>query len=419
MKYTLINCYSDNNRGDLAIILATLKLIREHDPDASITGISTYNATDPCYASEHHLLSQQMPVFPALFGVVNVGSSRSLPLKLLRFALDTLRLVLTLAAPRGLQKLVHKLFYSKREQESIRQIEQADYIVSKGGSFICSDPDLRSRIALVRLLYIFLLCIKLGKPPVILCQSIGPYYGPFTRRLTNYVLRHSASVVLREDICTERYPYIELPKVNSVATDIAFFADALPAPGDVPFVTDRLRVGMTIKHVAPAQAAQYRTMFIDAIEHCVNVHGAHVYIFPHVTIEDDIGNAFDIYKGLSDKTKLSVTIFSREYHALQLKAIYREMDVFVGTRLHSTIFALSENVPAVCVTYHGTKALGVFNTLGLRDFVVTDYDSRAICDKIDRLVANRRAIKDELTSTLARKKREVMATLALTMPVAA
>jgi colanic acid/amylovoran biosynthesis protein len=136
-----------------------------------------------------------------------------------------------------------------------------------------------------------------------------------------------------------------------------------------------------------------------------------------VTIEDDIGNAFDIYKGLPDEIKRSVTIFSNEYHALELKAIYRSMDVFVGTRLHSTIFALSENVPAVCVTYHGTKALGVFKTLGLEEFVITDYDSAAICQKIDRLIAERSSIKTRLTAVLAAKRDQLMDMLAQTIPV--
>ena len=51
MRYTLINCYSDNNKGDLGIILATIDLLKEHDSSADIVGISTYNYSDPNY---HH-----------------------------------------------------------------------------------------------------------------------------------------------------------------------------------------------------------------------------------------------------------------------------------------------------------------------------------------------------------------------------
>lgn len=413
MKYTLINCYSDNNRGDLAIILATIQLIKEHDKEAEISGVSTYNSTDPWYASEHKLLGEHIHVFPALFGVVNFGSSRALALKLLRFGFDTLRIALSLVLPRRLVSLL----YSGAERSSIRQILEADYVISKGGSFICSERDLRSQIALIRLLYIFLLSIKLGKPPIVLCQSIGPYYGWFTRILTNYVLKHCAAVILREDVCTEQYGYIKLPLFNRVSTDIAFFANALNAPTDLVFASDRLRVGMTIKHVDREQAEQYRDMFVAAIEHCVHTHNACVYVFPHVTIENDIGNSFEIYKRLSDKTKSYVVVLSNDYHALQLKAIYKSMDIFVGTRLHSTIFAVSENVPAICVTYHGTKALGVFKTLGLQEFVMTEYDSVSLNQKIDRLVSQRKDIRDGIPHILKQRKLELMKILKAIMPL--
>lgn len=400
MKYTLINCYSDNNRGDLAIILATIQLIKEHDKEAEISGVSTYNSTDPWYASEHKLLGEHIHVFPALFGVVNFGSSRALALKLLRFGFDTLRIALSLVLPRRLVSLL----YSAAERSSIRQILEADYVISKGGSFICSERDLRSQIALIRLLYIFLLSIKLGKPPIVLCQSIGPYYGWFTRILTNYVLKHCAAVILREDVCTEQYGYIKLPLFNRVSTDIAFFANALNAPTDLVFASDRLRVGMTIKHVDREQAEQYRDMFVAAIEHCVHTHNACVYVFPHVTIENDIDNAFQVYRKLADKTKPFVVLLSNKYHALQLKAIYKEMDIFIGTRLHSTIFALSENVPAVCVTYHGTKALGVFKTLDLMEMVITNYNNEALILKLDKLIEDRFNIKKRLIDVLSQHR---------------
>jgi colanic acid/amylovoran biosynthesis protein len=412
MKYALINCYSDNNRGDLAIILATIQLIREHDKNAEISGISTYNSTDPCYESEHKLLGEHIRVFPSLFGVVNVGTSRALPLKLLRFGFDTLRIALCMVLPRGLISLL----FSDAENSSIRQLLEADYVVSKGGSFICSERDLRSQIALIRVLYIFLLSIKLGKPPIVLCQSVGPYYGWLTRLLTNHVLKRCAAVILREDVCTEQYGYIELPEFNQVATDIAFFADAHSAPTDLPFAFDRLRVGMTMKHVNPEQSEQYRDMFVAAIKHCVNHHNARVYIFPHVTIEDDIGNAFEIYKRLPDKIKPYVVLLSNDYHALQLKAIYKSMDVFVGTRLHSTIFALSEHVPAICVTYHGTKAFGVFKTLGLEEFVMTKYDAVLFCEKIDRLVSERKEISERIAHILTQRKFELMRIFKAIMP---
>ena len=112
-----------------------------------------------------------------------------------------------------------------------------------------------------------------------------------------------------------------------------------------------------------------------------------------------------------------MVVLSNDYHALQLKAIYKSMDIFVGTRLHSTIFAVSENVPAICVTYHGTKALGVFKTLGLQEFVMTEYDSVSLNQKIDRLVSQRKDIRDGIPHILKQRKLELMKILKAIMPL--
>jgi colanic acid/amylovoran biosynthesis protein len=404
MKYTLINCYSDNNRGDLAIIIATIQLLMEHDPNADISGISTYNATDPLYSSEHHILKQYIPIFPSIYGVVNVGTSHATLLKIARFFYDTVRILISLILPK---KFV-KILYTRNERATIDELCNSDYVISKGGSFICSEKNIRSRIALIRLLYIFLLCIKLGKPPFIICQSIGPYTGFITRLLTNFVLTKCSAVVLREDVCTEQYEYIKLPDQQYISTDIAFFANNIELPAELVIPRNKISIGMTIKNVESSQNEDYIVMLADTIQYCVKKHDADIYIFPHVTIDNDIDNSIEVYKRLPDTIKKRVVIFSDNYHALQLKHIYQKMTFFIGTRLHSTIFSLSENVPSICITYHGTKALGVFKTLGLDEYVIVNYSSSELINTVDNMIENKLKIKNQLKYTLSSKKNELM-----------
>jgi len=402
-QYTLINCYSDNNRGDLAIIVSTINLIQEFDSNAEISGISTYNSSDPWYESEHKILKKYMHVFPSIYGVVNFGRRHSTILKIIRFFYDSLRMLASILLPRNMVKYL----YSKSEVSSIKQILNSDYIVSKGGSFICSGDDIRSQIALIRLLYIFILCIKLNKPPIILCQSIGPYSGWLVQKLTNYVLTHCSAVVLREDVCIEKYTYIKLPDKVFLSTDIAFFAKSIDLPLDINFSEERFRIGMTIKHVDIDQSEDYLNMFVMAIEYCIQHYDAKIYVFPHVTIDNDIDNSFEVYKRLSDQSKQSIVLLSDSYNALHLKSIYKNMDVFIGTRLHSTIFAISEDVPSICVTYHGTKALGVFKTIKMQNYVITDYDSEKLIELIVKLINNKVILKKRLSVELHKKRKEL------------
>jgi len=404
MKYALINCYSDNNRGDLAIIIATIKLLKEHDQSADIAGVSTYNVSDPLYSSEHKILNNYIPVLPSIYGVVNMGKSHSTLLKIIRFFYETIRIFISLLLP----KKIVKVMYTSKERTSIDLICNSDYVISKGGSFICSDHSIRSQIALIRLLYIFILCIKLGKPPLILCQSIGPYSGYITRFLTNFVLTRCSAVVLREDVCTDSYDYIKLPNIKYVSTDIAFFAENIELSTDLKISPDCMCIGITIKNVESNLNEDYINMFVDTIKYCVSKYGAKIYIFPHVTIDNDIDNSFEVYKRLPDSVKQHVVVFSDDYHALHLKTIYKEMTFFIGTRLHSTIFSLSENVPSICITYHGTKALGVFKTLGMEEYVLIRYSGSELISVFEKLIENNLKIKDDLKITLSAKRSDLM-----------
>ena len=51
MKIVLIHCYSDNNKGDLGIILATIQLLRAATPSVTITAVSTFEEKDPYFTS--------------------------------------------------------------------------------------------------------------------------------------------------------------------------------------------------------------------------------------------------------------------------------------------------------------------------------------------------------------------------------
>ena len=99
MKYTLINCYADHNKGDLGIILATIGLITTVDRSADIVAISTFNKSDPLFETEHRLLRQEVAVLPAVFGELNIYDFKTLPAKVVRLAFDFMRLIIYCLTP--------------------------------------------------------------------------------------------------------------------------------------------------------------------------------------------------------------------------------------------------------------------------------------------------------------------------------
>ena len=61
----------------------------------------------------------------------------------------------------------------------------------------------------------------------------------------------------------------------------------------------------------------------------------------------------------------------------ELQTAYGQMDLFVGTRLHSNIFALTAGTPVIAIAYY-YKTYGIMQMLGLSEWVL---DIRTIADQ--------------------------------------
>ncbi len=398
MKYALINCYSDYNKGDLGIILSTVKFIRENDADANIVGVSTYNYSDPQFFTDHTLLKKELPVYPSIFGELNIGKNKSSIAKLVRFVFDSIRLLLFMVFP-------SKRLLSDKERETYEVLKEADYIISKGGSFICDENDIRVKISLLRLLYIFILSIRACKKSklIVLCQSLGPVYGKLGRVLVNYVLKHCHYIVLREDTCIQQYPYLKVPADRKIVfNDIAFFLD-----GDWDNRIDKkllfsgeFKVGITIKTVSLDKQQEYREMMKRAIEYLVSKYNAAIYIFPHVTVDDDLQASFEVYKLIDDKQKENIHILTNNYSSRELKSFYGMMDFMISTRLHSAIFAIGEGVPAINIAYHGTKSQGIYANMHLSNLMIDSYSSEKLICLIDDVVLNKTSYKRTISERM-------------------
>jgi colanic acid/amylovoran biosynthesis protein len=397
-KYILINCYSDNNKGDSGIILSTVEMIKEFDNDAIIKGVSTYNFSDPAFHREHEYLKTFIEVLPSIFGELNIGKKKDVISKYLRLVFDIFRLIIFLVIP---NLKFSKFLFSKEELKTLVELECADHVISKGGSFICNEKNIREKISLFRFMFIFLVCFKLNKKVTILCQSIGPVYGRFSTIFINFILKRCHKVVLREDVCVIDYPNLNLNYKNVLITnDIAFYLQSEDDFfGPLPLNENNvLTVGFTIKDVSNTVKCNYIKMMKESIEFVVENFNAQVFIFPHVTIDNDVEVSLDVYKELNDKVKMSVSVFSMDYNARQLKSMYSKLDLFIGTRLHSTIFAMGEFVPSICISYHGTKSQGIFKNYDMEDYAITEYNSSILINKIEKIIPELSNVKNKIRS---------------------
>lgn len=85
------------------------------------------------------------------------------------------------------------------------------------------------------------------------------------------------------------------------------------------------------------------------------------------------------------------------------------MDLFIGTRMHSNIFALSMHVPTVAIGYRH-KTRGIMEMLQMENYVcdVSNIRFEDIAKKVEAALANREEITKHLTMVIGDMQRRAL-----------
>ena len=85
------------------------------------------------------------------------------------------------------------------------------------------------------------------------------------------------------------------------------------------------------------------------------------------------------------------------------------VDLFVGTRMHSNIFALSQHVPCVAIAYE-VKTNGIMRMFDLSDHVINIEDITALrlVTAVERALAARDQLKMQISSRMCQVEREAL-----------
>ena len=101
-------------------------------------------------------------------------------------------------------------------------------------------------------------------------------------------------------------------------------------------------------------------------------------------------------------------VLKGEYNQSEVKGIIKHFDFFIGSRMHSCIAALSQEIPTIGVAY-SRKFIGVFNSIDLDEMVIdgsTVNNDEAI-DIIEKLYIDRDHKKKKLSKVIPEIKETI------------
>lgn len=400
-KILLINVHSSRNAGDAALTQVTLQQIAENFPGSQVT----LSMDDP----ESHLGPEQAigSVFTWLKRTTSTGQTNWRMARVLWLLPASL---LPILSYRWRRKPIYVL-----TPKSLRSLMQAyldaDLAISKPGGFLYSSG---SGLSLALGVYTMALALLAGKPVYMFPQSVGPLRRTWESLLIRWLLGRVRIVMVREEVslrllqaCGVRNPRLYL------VPDVAF---ALPAAEreaaqtwlqdlGIDFRQNCPLLGMTMMNWGAQNPrfqwqARYEDACAAAARFFIEQYHGQVILFPQVwgplISQDDRVPARRLAERLSDLGR-AVRVVEQPLSAELLKAIYGCMDLFIGTRMHSNIFALSQGVPVIAIGYlHKTE--GIARMAGVGEWVVDirTVESPVLIEKVRALWLTRQAWRERI-----------------------
>lgn len=292
MRIAVSGYYGFNNTGDEAVLDSILSKFREKDPGIRITVFSS----DPRSTSS-------------------------------RFSVDSVNRL----APFSV----------------IRTLLKSDILISGGGGLF---QDSTGRFSVAYYLSMIFLAKLFGKKAVVFGQGYGPVKRPFNKKLIRYVLNMADLITLR-DISSKQMMKkdgVNVPPIL-VCADPAIllkkegFSDILKDEMINEF--DRPTIGISIRRFKnmPVSFSSDMAAVIDSIieKHNVNV------IFIPFQVPEDTEMCVDVLSFMRNKGRVIAGL----YGPRQVLGLVSSLDMLIGIRLHSLIFAAASGIPAIAISY--------------------------------------------------------------------
>lgn len=387
-KIILTGTYSSFNKGDAAMQISTAQQIKKLWPGAEVV-IST-----PFPEFDHELYKNYTVIKSSrrnlLFSTLQIIRAKAYCF-FKRFKVD-------------LKFLVNNI--------ELRQFRDADIIIDLSGDTLTEDYG--PHVTYSHFLPIWL-ALSFRKPVFVCAQSIGPF--KLTKLFSRHLLNKTTKITAREEI-TYKY-LLELgvdKKLIEQTSDMAFLLE----PANDKHIRevlgneklDKLRkpiLGITISNLVVKRFNKNNSGedFIKTIaailDRFITEHNATVLLLGHVTgpsAEKDDRLVAKKIKRHMQHTK-HVFALNGNYSPGELKGIISKCDIFMGSRMHSNIAALSSGVPIVAISY-SHKTQGIMSLFDMDENVldIDKLDKNSLFETLDRAYKFRSQISRKLEAKI-------------------
>ena len=210
-----------------------------------------------------------------------------------------------------------------------------------------------------------IISIKNRIPLIIGPQTIGPYYSRVSKVISKKVLNASNAIYVRDHISKKQIEQMCI-QVNAVQTsDLAM---ELPYNNTRYMMNNEYRnAGFNISqllwnnNMGNIQLTIDYHVLVESVIDLLANNGYKVHLIAHVYDRTSY-NEYSLIKTIHEK--FPETVVAPEFSSpMDAKSYISKMDVFIGSRMHATIAAISSGVPVIPLSY-SRKFEGLFKSIG-------------------------------------------------------
>lgn len=376
----LLDLWSDRNRGDAAMQVGFVQLLREQLPACRLTVMTAFGVNQwPTFVSELDETGAIVDEVVGGFGPTFDPLGKPPPqgrwgLRLRKASGGLLGAMLLPIWPLLIRLKWLDGVLPQAIRNSVRAMRSADLVIWNGRNFRAASIR-REPYDMWNLLYNPFVALICAKPVACIGASFWPLEGKLSRGLVRKVVskayflsvREPASYAFASELLKGTQTTVQLLPDMSLAV-LARGANGL-APSRRSQPSDLRRVGLTIVDW-PQLGVRGRERYVEAVRttllHILETDETEVIVVPQVTYEmEQTGSlAREI---LLDIDADRVTLIHGRPTVTELVRIYASLDLLIATRMHSAIFALSQGTPVVTIPYDEGGKWGIIEMMGASD----------------------------------------------------
>ena len=244
------------------------------------------------------------------------------------------------------------------------------------------------------------------KKLIFLPQTIGPFDTVYGKFLSTFILKRLDKLFVR-DIAADIF--LDKRKIQrEYKFDVACIMQLKPVVSD-NFFDNFATVGININALMyfnsygiSEYSDKYQLAIKEIVDFCLS-KSYKVLLIPHTYdvsarfFENDYEANNDFIKKYSYISNKNISCISKNYDAQEIKSIISNASVFIGSRMHACIAALSTNVPTIGIAY-SYKFRGTFSNFGQEEFVIDIKKNSMIQIKnsLSNIITNKSSIEKQL-----------------------